>query len=367
MQPRFLTAFLIVIAISSTASAADPVKTDVFVSGEEGYHTYRIPSVILTVKKTLLAVCEGRKNNRSDHGNLDLILKRSTDGGKTWGPIELIYEEGGDKNVTIGNPCPVIDRNTGIIWMPFTRDNDDVFMTHSSDDGRTWSKPKNITASVKKPEWGWYATGPGVGIQIQGGKFIGRLVIPCDHRVGEGRDKWNSKGHSHCIYSDDAGKTWKLGEPTSKSMNECQVAELSGGKLMLNMRSYRGKGKRAVSYSSDGGVTWTEPVDHPTLIESVCQASLLVYPEHTDSFRAQLLFSNPASTKSRHKLTVRMSADDGKTWPIARLLHAGPAAYSCLTVFGNGDIGCLYEGGEKQAYEKLIFARFSSEWLKGKE
>ena len=311
-----LICFLLIPNISATADELKPLlKSDVFRSGKDGYHTFRIPAVIVTKKGTLLAFCEGRKTGRSDHGNLDLVLKRSTNGGKTWRPLELVYEEGGDENITIGNPCPVVDQSTGIIWLPFCRDNDDVFITHSSDDGRTWTKPVEITATVKKPEWGWYATGPGVGIQLQRGNHKGRLVIPCDHRVGQGRDKWNSQGHSHVIYSDDHGKTWKLGGVTAPGMNECQVVELADGTLMLNMRSYRGKKRRGISLSQNGGLTWSEPKDDPTLIEPVCQASFLRYSiagsdDSSNKNRHCLLFSNPASESKRDHLTLRLSDDE---------------------------------------------------------
>ena len=129
-------------------------KTDVFVSGAGGYHSYRIPAVILTPKGTLLAFCEGRKTSRSDHGDLDLVLRRSTDNGKTWTPTQTVYEEGGDAKITIGNPCPVVDQATGRIWLPFCRNNDKVLVTYSDDDGKNWAKPREITDSVKQPSWG---------------------------------------------------------------------------------------------------------------------------------------------------------------------------------------------------------------------
>src|SRR5262245_44415407 len=239
------------------AVAADDLKeTAVFTAGEEGYHTYRIPALILTKGGTVLAICEGRKTGTGDHGDLDLVQKRSTDGGNTWGPLELIQEEGGTAKVTIGNPCPVVDEDTGVIWFPFTRENHAVFMMSSNDDGRTWTKPREITADVKLKDWNWYATGPGNGIQLMRGKYKGRLVIPCDHRVGankDDKDNWDKAGRSHIIYSDDHGQTWKLGGATDFGMNECAVVELADGTLMLNSRSYRGKACRGISLSKDGG------------------------------------------------------------------------------------------------------------------
>ncbi len=352
--------------LAGNASLAEdqPTKTDVFVNGADGYHTYRIPAVIVTPKGTLLAFCEGRKTSRSDHGDLDLVLRRSTDNGATWTPMQIVYEEGGDAKITIGNPCPVVDQDTGRIWLPFCRNNDDVLVTFSDDDGKTWAKPREITDSVKEADWGWYATGPGVGIQLTRGNHKGRLLIPCDHRI-EADDKRGT--YSHAIYSDDHGETWHLGGTVDRHTNECQVVELRDGTLMMNMRNYWGRdGKqpdkdkmRAVAISRDGGETWEDLRFDRTLIEPICQASFLRYSPNGRGDVDRLLFSNPASKTSRYRLTVRLSNDGGKTWPIAMLLHEGPSAYSCLTVLPDGSIGCLYEGGQNDAYEKIIFARFS--------
>ncbi|MAG92540.1 MAG: glycosyl hydrolase [Planctomycetaceae bacterium] len=348
--------------LTGAAQAVDPVTTTVFTSGKEGYHTYRIPSVLLTPKGTLLAFCEGRKTGRGDHGDLDLILKRSSDNGETWGPLELVHEEGGSKKVTIGNPCPVVDQTTRTIWLPFNRDNDDVLITHSTDDGRTWSKPRIITDDVKDPAWGWYAAGPGVGIQLRHGPHKGRLIIPCDHRI-KGKTSLQMGGGSHTIYSDDHGKTWQLGKPTQRGMNECQVVELADGRLLLNMRSYLKHGCRSVAFSKDGGVSWSPIQDADALIEPVCQASLISFAPSDATEPFPLVFSNPASTNKRHQLTVRLSTDAGKTWPASRVLHAGPAAYSCLVTLPSAEIGCLYEAGEKHAYETIRFSRFPRAWI----
>jgi sialidase-1 len=346
--------------LAATTLAADGLtETTVFTAGEGGYHTYRIPALIVTKGGTLLAMCEGRKTGRGDHGDLDLVQKRSTDGGKTWGPLELIYEEGGTAKVTIGNPCPIVDQATGVLWLPYTRDNDQVFMMSSSDDGKTWSKPREITADVKQKDWSWYATGPGNGIQLTRGKYAGRLVIPCDHRVGgvakDDKSNWDSAGRSHVIYSDDRGATWKLGGAAGFGTNECAVVERTDGSLLLNSRSYRGKACRAISVSTDGGATWQPTQDEPALVESVCQASMI------RGAGDALLFCNPATPRGRHHLTVRLSLDDGKTWPHSRLLCEGSSAYSSLALLPSGEIGVLYE---RDDYKTLTLARFSQDWIK---
>jgi sialidase-1 len=351
----------LLLAAALRAHAAEPEQTAVFVSGRGGYHTYRIPALLVTPKGTLLAFCEGRKDSGGDAGDIDLLLKRSLDGGKTWGKAQVVWD-GAD---TCGNPCPVVDARTGTVWLLLTHNlggdtqekivngtakaTRTVWVAHSDDDGATWSKPAEITRDVKKPDWTWYATGPGVGIQLRDG----RLVVPCDNQVAGSKAR-----QAHVILSDDGGKTWKLGGVVGPQCNESQVVELADGRLLLNIRSYRGNNRRLVAVSKDRGETFSEPAEDKDLIEPVCQASILRYPGD----RGGLLFSNPASTK-RQRLTVRLGRDDGKTWPQARVLHDGPAAYSCLAVLPDGTVACLYERGDKSPYETITCARFALDTL----
>ncbi len=346
--------------VAGIAWADDSVTArDVYVAGEDGYHTYRIPSLLVSSEGTLLAFCEGRKTGRGDAGDIDLLVRRSTDGGESWQPIDLVYEDGGAEKITIGNPCPVVDRSTGTIWLPFCRNNDDVLVTSSSDDGRTWTTPRNITHDVKPEGWGWYATGPGVGIQLQHGEHAGRMMIPCDHR-----EKVDGKNvmFSHVFFSDDHGSTWQLGGTVEQHTDECQLVELSDGKLLINMRNYWGRteagnqpergGMRAIAHSADGGATWSPLEFDATLVEPVCQASLITVDRPENPAAKVLIFSNPASTKSRGHLTVRASFDEGRTWPVSKEVDPGSAAYSCLAQRADGRIGLLYE---KDDYHKIVF------------
>ena len=343
--------------------AADSVEQSaVFNAGSGGYHTYRIPALIQSSRGTLLAFCEGRKSGRGDAGDIDLLLRRSPDGGKSWNDLQVVWDDGAN---TCGNPCPVVDASTGTIWLLLTHNlgsdaesaivkgtsqgSRTAWVSKSDDDGATWSKPMEITKDVKRPDWTWYATGPGVGIQLKSG----RLVIPCDNEVAVTHAR-----QSHVIYSDDHGTSWKLGGVIGPDCNESQVIERADGSLLINMRSYRSNNLRSISTSADGGLTWTKPTEDTALIEPVCQASILRVPGEKSS----VLFSNPAS-KKRENMTVRMSLDDGRSWPVSRVLHAGPAAYSCLTVLKDGTIGCLYERGTQQPYETITLARFSRAWL----
>jgi len=368
MKRYALTLIALFLIACAATSPPEPtlIQTELFTAGEGDYHSYRIPALITTSKGTVLAFCEGRKNSRSDSGDIDLLLRRSFDNGETWDPIQVIADHAED---TIGNPTPVIDRDTGTIWLLLTKNAGEatgeqlknsyeagtrtVWVTHSNDDGMTWVEAKEITEDTKKPEWTWYATGPGVGIQLQSG----RLVIPCDHRKPE-----SDRSYSHIIYSDDHGETWHIGGETAAQNNECQVIERRDGSLLLNMRSNHGRNQRSIATSTDGGMTWSDVTFDETLVEPRCQASLLRYTPVTADGESLVLFANPASTK-RENMTVRLSRDDGQTWPTARVLHKGPAAYSSLTVLKDGSIACLYERGEASAYETITLAHFPLAWF----
>ena len=370
-------------SVIRTPAPAEPDQKPIFVSGRDGYDTYRIPALLTTGKGTLLAFCEGRKDSRSDHGNIDLLIRRSTDGGETWSHQQVVWDDGGN---TCGNPCPVVDQETGTIWLLLTHNPGDeglreirlpgargtrtVWVTFSEDDGKTWAPPREITATTKKPGWDWYATGPGVGIQLRQGPHRGRLVIPCDYSYPTSNPDEVVHQYegppigfgSHVIYSDDHGKSWHLGGKIQPQANECQVAELTDGRILLNFRSYFGRNLRGRSWSSDGGMTWSESQDDPQLTEPVCQASLLRYSWPEAGGRSRLLFSNPAATE-RVRMTVRLSYDEGESWPGSRLLHAGPSAYSSLAVLPDGSIACLYERGDESPYETITLARFGLDWL----
>jgi sialidase-1 len=350
-------------AIAQTGSARDTSvseegglrQTDLFISGRDGYKAYRIPALVVSGKGTILAICEARKNSFSDSGDIDLVIKRSFDNGETWTDMQMIWDDGDN---TVGNPCPIVDRQTGTIWLPFCRNNERVFVTKSTDDGATWSPPAEITQSVSRPDWTWYATGPGHGIQLSSG----RLLVPCDHKIKNATKENPQWYFSHVIYSDDRGSTWNLGGTTEGKTNECLALETQDGSVYLNIRSYGDKNCRAYARSSDGGITWSKVELDESLIAPKCQASIARFTDSKHHGKNRVLFSSPAGTQ-RENLTIRLSYDECRTWAFSRTLNPGKSAYSELAVTADMTICCFYERGVKDTYERITFARFSLEWL----
>jgi len=369
----FLTMVALAAAVASTAQGLPMFEeNEAFVGGLDEVNTYRIPSVVCTSKGTVLVFCEARRDSSVDGSPTHLALKRSMGNAEawrppvtrgrspdgrskarnmTWLPVQILAET--DGRSAYMNPVPIIDRTDGKIFLLVDVHGQyqegrggGVLLLESTDEGATWSKPRDLGEMV-----GRKTMGPGVGIQMAGG----RLVAPTYDGV---------------IYSDDHGKTWKSGG-RSTPRSETQVVELVDGSLMLNVR---GAPFRSVCISADGGDSWGEPYQDKTLTDSElfggCQASLLRYTRRSDGHdRDRLLFSNPADLKGRMSMTVRMSYDEGKTWPVSKVIKKGAGAYSCLTVFPDGTIGTIYETGNTyddgvvEYYAKLSFARFNLEWF----
>lgn len=334
--------------------------------GDHNCHTFRIPGIAVTNDGTLLAVYDMRYRSRRDlQGHMDIGLSRSTDGGKTWAsprPIMDMGEFGGlpqDQN-GCSDPNILVDKATGEIFVsavwthgkPGTHQwrgkgsepglelskSSQFMIVRSTDDGKTWSKPKNWTAKLKNPAWHLFAPCPGNGITMSNGT----LVMPT-----AGRDE---KGipFSNLMWSKDHGKTWKLGTAARSNTTECAVAELSDGSLMLNIRDNRNRqdksetNGRAVSVTSDLGKTWkVHSTDHGSLPEPVCMASLISHK--LKDGRTVLFFSNPNHKSKRQNMTVRMSLDDGKTWSKQIVVDKAGGAYSSLVMVNARTVGILYE------------------------
>lgn len=330
--------------------------TPLFISGENGYGRYRIPALLVTPKQTVLAFCEGRVKAAGLTGDIDLVVRRSTDGGRTWSPLAVVADDGPN---TLGNPCPVVDRTTGVIWLPFTRSlgqdtekeiidgtsdgRTQVWLTHSTDDGVTWAKPTNISAQATRADWTWYGTGPGFGLQLPSG----RLLIPSYHAIAK-----TGIYQVHSLFSDDHGRSWQIGGNLRDETTEPQAALRRDGTLVINARNIFPRNQaevrhRVVGISRDGGTTWTEVTEDPTLTDSSCEASLLVYSGLAEGAapsdaRSIWAFSNPPGP-GRRRLTVRLSYDEGKTWPVAKLIEPVASEYSSLTRLPDHAIGLLYE------------------------
>lgn len=325
---------------------------DVFVSGEDGYHTFRIPALLATKRGTLLAFAEGR-SRRTDQSKNDIVLRRSEDGGETWGGLQIIADHGDD---SLNDPTVVQERETGRIFLFFHRypfghhagnivagfegeGTHQTFLTYSDDDGTSWSEPKDITRSVKRSaEMTYLGSGPGIGIQLKSGPHAGRLVIP-----------FRQRGGVYSVFSDDQGDSWQFGDVAENirpgTANEPQMAELDGGGVMLNARNAGGEGFRKVAVSEDGGKTWGPMWHDEVLVEPECQASLLRVPGAGGA--PVLLFLNPATREKgdegRRKGLLRASFDGGKIWPADRMVYPGQFSYSAMAAMEGEAIGVLFE------------------------
>ena len=348
-------------------------QQDLWISGEGEYFRYRIPALVTSTKGTVLAFAEARKFTGKDSDQIDISLRRSTDGGLTFDKPRIIATKPG---WVTGNPAPVVDRTTGTIWILLCRNLQEgdetmicegnapreVWLMSSSDDGVSWTEATEITADVKPNEWSWYATGPGHGIQLSSG----RLVIPCDHIVLEDKSRQDPY-FSHIIYSDDHGKTWKIGGTVDEGTNESTILEAADGKLYFNCRNkYKlpdGGNYRCIAWSNDLGESFSPIVHDAALPEPICEASVCRLTTAQTHDKNRVLFSNPSNRDGRTGLTVRMSHDECRTWPESRILHETAAAYSDLCVDDDGYIYCLYERGVDKPYDRITLARFNVEWL----
>jgi sialidase-1 len=357
-----------VLVACAVATAAAPVDVVVFSAGEAGYHTLRIPVLVRTESGALVAFAEGRRHSARDHGEIDLVAKRSVDGGRTWGPLVVLEHEAEDEQggVTLGNPCAVVDRlnpdHPGRIWLLFTRNNRRVFVKSSDDGGVSWSPRREITASVKDPAWGWYATGPVHAIQLERGEHAGRLVFPCDHCPREKRG-WGA----HTVISDDHGKTWKIGavdtHPAKETgevvhPNENVCVELIDGRVYFNARNQApgDAPTRLVTESVDGGATYERPfVADARFVTPVVQSSLARVAAMDQGAEVnQLVWVGPGARKSRRDLTVRCSKDEGQSWSPGRVVAPGPAGYSDVVALTDDRVGILFETGKK-LYDEIRY------------
>ncbi len=403
LRKRFTLAFLVVLLLCGCSqvppSSQQPIGTDLFTAGEQGYELYRIPGIAVTAKGTLLAYAEARKTGGGDWGVIDVMLRRSEDSGRTWStpqiisnvrspiaknPLALAKNLGSDGGTTFNNPIAIADYKTGAVHFLFCAEYMRAFYTRSDDDGKTFPEPVEITAAFDdfRPEYDWkvIATGPGHGIQLRNG----RLLVPVWLSTGTG-------GHAHrpsvvaTIFSDDHGATWQRGEiavPNNEDTinpSETVAEQLADGRVMLNLRSESKRNRRLVTLSADGATNWSEPRYQEELAEPICFGSITRLSGAGDGRPNRLLFVNPDNLKrgevegepgkgrDRKNLTVQLSEDDGATWTTKKVIDRGWSGYADINVGPDGSIYCFYErGGLGDDHFRTAFltlVKFDLEWL----
>lgn len=410
----FISVLSVIGGLQGPTLAAEPIleKTDLFTAGEQGYFMFRIPGLLVTPKGTLLAYCEARAGG-GDWTNEDILLRRSTDGGRTWDKARVLVKlpepqprnplreelkaELGERQIdarTYHNCVMIADREAGAVHVLFHLDYWRVFCMRSDNDGLTFSSPRELTAAVagyrsKGYPWRVVGNGCGHGLQLATGAWKGRLLVPLWLS-----DSSQPRGHGHrpshvgVLYSDDHGDTWQIGDWVAKngegikSPSEACVVQLAEGQVLFNMRHESPRRLRAVATSAGGTTAWSPLRFDPALYDPICEASMICVPQK-ESDRPVILFANPdprgaapgeddkpdpPEPRARRNLTLKLSYDECASWPVRKVLEPGIAGYCDLAAADEGTLFCLFERGSTKrgdhyATAALTLARFNLEWL----
>jgi sialidase-1 len=343
-----------------------PIHSDVFTSGQEGYHTYRIPVIEAAPDGSLIAFAEARKYNADDPGfgkqDIDLVYKRSTNNGASWSPMVVLEDPG--ELWSAANACTVVDRANRRLWVFYLRSRPgrstdtarprtDDFQTQarsSDDNGRTWSEPLDLTSVARDMnDSAWRASVPGPGGAIQ--TRTGRLVVPM----------WRTPFADFVIFSDDHGQRWQRGQTIpGKPGDENQLVELANGNLLMDFRQNSGP-NRWFAESHDAGKSWGEVRAGIEVTPVACAVERFTQQSAGDD-RNRLLWTGPKGPQ-RERLVIRVSYDEGRTFSNERLISEGYAAYSDLTVLKDKTIGILWERGVERGYQFLTFTRLDLRFL----
>ncbi len=342
-------------------------KIPVFEAGSHGYKSFRIPAIIRLPNGDLLAFSEGRVNGSADFGNVYIVMKKISDNGKNWTDFKVVAS---NDSLQAGNSAPVVDLTdpaypNGRIFLFYNTGNKPegkirqgigtrkVWYKTSSDNGKTWSDPVNITSQVKKDNWRSYANTPGHAMQFDYGKYKGRIYVAANHSKGNPKPHFEDY-HAHGYYTDDHGKSFHLSENISfPGSNEATAAELGNNRFMMNIRNQKGEPRsRIVAISDDGGIHWDSTYYDHQLPDPVCQGSILNIGNKDK--RNTLAFCNDADTSKRQNLTLRISFDGGKTWPKKYLVDkpGESTEYSDIVKIAEHKVGILYE---RKGYSQIVF------------
>lgn len=382
---KFVACFFVIQCLCRFQGIAQNDAIPVFVSGQEGHRSYRIPAIISLPTDQLLAFCEGRVSGSGDFGDINIVMKKSQDRGHTWSSMRTVVDY---NSLQAGNPAPVVDLldpeyPAGRLFLFYNTGNNhenevrkgnglrEVWYKTSTDGGQSWSQPVNITTQVHRPlkteknpayrfkeDWRSYANTPGHALQISSGKYKGRIYIAANHSQGDPKSHFEDY-FAHGFYTEDHGKNFVLSESIPfPGSNESTAAEISGDGLLMNIRNQKGDIKaRIVARSRDGGSTWdTVYFDH-NLPDPVNEGSILNIGKKGK--KQWLAFSNAADTLYRNRLTLRISRDEGWSWYKNILIEAAEgerardhAAYSDLVMMDKRRIGILYE---REGYGQIVF------------